>query len=112
MKKKATKAVKTKPAAVRAPAKAAKKAPTPRKAIPPVKRAKPSKTVKAVKPPKAVKAVKTSKPAKVLPTPVADAVQQPKKLKLSKDAATKFKKLLLDLRDHLIDGVNFLPVTT
>ncbi|HXI83259.1 MAG TPA: TraR/DksA C4-type zinc finger protein [Verrucomicrobiae bacterium] len=31
-----------------------------------------------------------------------------KTLKLSKDDATKFKKLLLDLRDHLIDGVNFL----
>ena len=32
----------------------------------------------------------------------------PKTLKLSKDDAVKFKKLLLDLRDHLIDGVNFL----
>ena len=32
----------------------------------------------------------------------------PKTLKLSKDDGTKFKKLLLDLRDHLIDGVNFL----
>lgn len=32
----------------------------------------------------------------------------PKKLKLSKEDATKFRKLLLDLRDHLIDGVNFL----
>jgi len=32
----------------------------------------------------------------------------PKTLKLSKDDAAKFKKLLLDLRDHLIDGVNFL----
>src|SRR6266404_9300588 len=31
-----------------------------------------------------------------------------KTLKLSKDDATKYKKLLLDLRDHLIDGVNFL----
>ncbi len=32
----------------------------------------------------------------------------PKTLKLSKEDAAKFKKLLLDLRDHLIDGVNFL----
>jgi DnaK suppressor protein len=32
----------------------------------------------------------------------------PKTLKLSKEDGTKFKKLLLDLRDHLIDGVNFL----
>ena len=29
-------------------------------------------------------------------------------MKLSKEDAAKFKKLLLDLRDHLIDGVNFL----
>jgi RNA polymerase-binding transcription factor DksA len=32
----------------------------------------------------------------------------PKTLKLSKEDAAKFRKLLLDLRDHLIDGVNFL----
>ena len=32
----------------------------------------------------------------------------PRTLKLSKDDATKFKKLLLDLRDHIIDGVSFL----
>lgn len=32
----------------------------------------------------------------------------PKTLKLSKEDGTKFKKLLLDLRDHIIDGVNFL----
>jgi RNA polymerase-binding transcription factor DksA len=32
----------------------------------------------------------------------------PKKLKLSKEMAGKYKALLLDLRDHLIDGVNFL----
>ena len=37
--------------------------------------------------------------------PVAPA---PKKVKLTKDQANRFKKLLLDLRDHLIDGVNFL----
>ena len=32
----------------------------------------------------------------------------PKTLKLSKEDAGKFRKLLLDLRDHLIDGVSFL----
>ena len=32
----------------------------------------------------------------------------PKTLKLSKDDAAKFRKLLLELRDHLIDGVSFL----
>jgi DnaK suppressor protein len=31
-----------------------------------------------------------------------------KMLKLSKDDGVKYKKLLLDLRDHIIDGVNFL----
>ena len=38
----------------------------------------------------------------------AEPERPPKTLKLSKDDATKFRKLLLDLRDHLIDGVNFL----
>src|SRR5882724_13552319 len=38
----------------------------------------------------------------------AEAERPAKTLKLSKDDATKYKKLLLDLRDHLIDGVNFL----
>lgn len=32
----------------------------------------------------------------------------PKTLKLSKEESAKYRKLLLDLRDHLIDGVNFL----
>ena len=39
---------------------------------------------------------------------VAEAERPAKTLKLSKDDGTKYKKLLLDLRDHLIDGVNFL----
>ena len=38
----------------------------------------------------------------------AELNRPPKTLKLSKEDAAKFKKLLLDLRDHLIDGVNFL----
>jgi len=37
-----------------------------------------------------------------------EAERPPKTLKLSKDDSTKYRKLLLDLRDHLIDGVNFL----
>jgi DnaK suppressor protein len=37
-----------------------------------------------------------------------ESERPPKTLKLSKDDATKYRKLLLDLRDHLIDGVNFL----
>lgn len=36
------------------------------------------------------------------------ALPEPKRLKLSKDDTAKYKKLLLDLRDHLIDGVSFL----
>src|SRR6266436_5096825 len=38
----------------------------------------------------------------------AEAERPAKTLKLSKEDGTKYKKLLLDLRDHLIDGVNFL----
>ncbi len=38
----------------------------------------------------------------------AEPERPPKTLKLSKEDATKYKRLLLDLRDHLIDGVNFL----
>ena len=34
--------------------------------------------------------------------------REPKKLRLSKEEAGKYRKLLLELRDHLIDGVNFL----
>jgi RNA polymerase-binding transcription factor DksA len=43
-------------------------------------------------------------------TAVVDAEpnRPPKTLKLSKEDAAKFRKLLLDLRDHLIDGVSFL----
>jgi RNA polymerase-binding transcription factor DksA len=51
------------------------------------------------------KTAKAKEVANATATPVAD---EPKHLKLSKVDALKFKKLLLDLRDHLIDGVNFL----
>jgi RNA polymerase-binding transcription factor DksA len=39
---------------------------------------------------------------------LAEENRPAKTLKLSKDDATKYKALLLDLRDHIIDGVNFL----
>jgi RNA polymerase-binding transcription factor DksA len=65
------------------------------------------------------KAIARVKAAPKLKAPPADAKEKgavaepepdrpPKTLKLSKEDAAKFKKLLLDLRDHLIDGVSFL----
>jgi RNA polymerase-binding transcription factor DksA len=45
--------------------------------------------------------------AKAVPPPEVEQ-REPKKLKLSKDDIGKYKNLLLELRDHLIDGVNFL----
>jgi RNA polymerase-binding transcription factor DksA len=60
----------------------------------------------------AVKAKASSAKLKKAPADVAVAAPKPEKppktLKLSKDEAAKFRKLLLDLRDHLIDGVSFL----
>jgi len=69
------------------------------------KAAKAKPAPKPAKPAKLVKPVKAAKPVKVA-APVPEA--PPKKLKLSVTDATKYKKLLLELRDHLIDGVNFL----
>jgi RNA polymerase-binding transcription factor DksA len=69
-----------------------------------VKKAKaPAKKVVAKK----IKAPAKAKKAKAV-EPVIEEVKPPRTLKLSKDDSAKFKKLLLDLRDHLIDGVNFL----
>src|SRR2546422_2051079 len=59
------------------------------------------KAQRALKPTKAV-AVHKAKAS------VEEAPREPKKLKLSKEDAAKYKALLLELRDHLIDGVNFL----
>jgi RNA polymerase-binding transcription factor DksA len=53
------------------------------------------------------KAPKRAPAAKVVPPPEVEQ-REPKKLKLSKDDIAKYKHLLLELRDHLIDGVNFL----
>lgn len=76
-----------------------------------MKKAKKLKAVKKKSAPVKVKAKakpapKPAKPAKPVKTPPPEL--PPKKLKLSKDDAAKYKKLLLDLRDHLIDGVSFL----
>jgi RNA polymerase-binding transcription factor DksA len=67
-----------------------------------------TKTVKLAKPVK--KPAKAAKPVKATPPPPPKPVVEPppKKLKLSKQDAARYKKLLLDLRDHLIDGVSFL----
>jgi len=55
-------------------------------------------------------AISKHKAAKRAPSvrPVAAEPREPKKLRLSKEEAGKYRKLLLELRDHLIDGVNFL----
>lgn len=67
----------------------------------PAKAKAPAKVKATVK----VKAPVAKKPGKVATPPVE---QPATKLKLPKADAAKYKKLLLDLRDHLIDGVNFL----
>lgn len=42
------------------------------------------------------------------PEPPVEETREPKKLRLSKEDTAKFRHLLIELRDHLIDGVNFL----
>lgn len=73
-------------------------------------KAKPSATGKKAKAkpaaPPATGAKTTKAPPK--PEPVIAPESQPKKLKLTKEENAKFHRLLLELRDHLIDGVNFL----
>jgi DnaK suppressor protein len=81
-----------------------------------MKKAKAKKLRKPVRKPakkpvaKKVAVVKKAKPAKVVKAhaPVVEETPEPKTLKLSKDTAEKFRRLLVELRDHLIDGVNFL----
>jgi len=52
---------------------------------------------------------KTTRPTKAAPAAKTAAPESaPKHPKLSKDDLARYKRLLLDLRDHLIDGVNFL----
>ncbi len=64
--------------------------------------------VAAVGRPKATRADAKSNAEAEAARAEAELNRPPKTLKLSKEDAAKFKKLLLDLRDHLIDGVNFL----
>lgn len=53
--------------------------------------------------------VKAKKITGTLPAPVKTPTEAPgKTLKLSKETGAKYKRLLVELRDHLIDGVNFL----
>lgn len=80
-----------------------------------MKKVKAKKPKKAAKPAKSVAARKTASAVKAKPGKGGKAVEhveeehhEPKTLKLSKDDAAKYKKLLVELRDHLIDGVNFL----
>jgi len=71
-----------------------------KKTIKPAKAIKVKKVVKAPVKPKAV-----TKPKPVVKiTPDAPA----KTLKLSKEVMARYQRLLVELRDHLIDGVNFL----
>jgi RNA polymerase-binding transcription factor DksA len=77
-----------------------------------MKKTKAKKTTKPIKAkakrPVAVKARMAAAKGRAKPAPVVEEAREPKKLKLSKDDAAKFRKLLVELRDHLIDGVNFL----
>jgi DnaK suppressor protein len=72
---------------------------------------KKTKSKKSTKPLKAKATKPVAKPraaAKAKPAPLVEKSPEPKRLKLSKDDAAKFRHLLIELRDHLIDGVNFL----
>jgi RNA polymerase-binding transcription factor DksA len=92
---------KAKPAARKVAATKAKVAlhrPAPVAAKAPIAKVPPAKLAA----PKVAAGKKPAVPAK----PVPEA--PPRKLKLSKADSEKFHKLLLDLRDHLIDGVSFL----
>lgn len=86
------------------------KAKKPTKAVKLKPKTKPAVQVKAEKakpaaPAKAAKA--SSKTVAPTGTTIVES-PEPKKLKLSKEEGAKYKRLLVELRDHLIDGVNFL----
>ncbi len=72
---------------------------------------KKTKTKPSAKPVKARAKKPANKPKRIVapkPEPVAEEPHEPKKLRLSKEDVAKFRHLLIELRDHLIDGVNFL----
>jgi DnaK suppressor protein len=75
------------------------------------KRARKKAAPKPAAKPRALKAPPLAKPAparRATAAPAATREEGPKKLKFSKEQVEKFRKQLLDLRDHLIDGVSFL----
>jgi RNA polymerase-binding transcription factor DksA len=65
--------------------------------------------VKVAKKAPAAKKIAAPKPvAKAKPVVVPEPAPVQKTLKLAKGDGNRYKKLLLNLRDHVIDGVNFL----
>ena len=69
--------------------------------------AKPAKARKPVPAPAAPVAAPAAPVAVAAPATPAGEVP-PKTLKLAKETAAKYNRLLVELRDHLIDGVSFL----
>ncbi len=65
-----------------------------------------ARRTKLAKPSRVAKARKAEPAAKKVQAPLP--VEQPRKVKLPKEQAAKYRRLLVDLRDHLIDEVNFL----
>ena len=65
-----------------------------------------AKRAKSAKPSRVARVQKAKPVAKKAQTP--PPVEQPRKVKLPKEQAAKYRRLLMDLRDHLIDEVNFL----
>jgi len=61
---------------------------------------------KLAKPLRVAKVQRAKPVAKKAQTP--PPVEQPRKVKLPKEQAAKYRRLLVDLRDHLIDEVSFL----
>ena len=61
-----------------------------------------AKRTKSAKPSPVAKVRKAKPVAKQAQTP--PPVEQPRKVKLPKEQAAKYRRLLVDLRDHLIDG--------
>jgi len=66
-----------------------------------------TKSIMRLKKTTAVSRRKAAKPVARSPRAAVEP-REPKKLRLSKEEAAKYKGMLLELRDHLIDGVNFL----
>jgi RNA polymerase-binding transcription factor DksA len=65
-----------------------------------------AKRAKPGKPSRPAKVQKVKPVTKKAQTP--PPIEQPRKVKLPKEQAARYKRLLVDLRDYLIDEVNFL----